>query len=107
VTTPLEPALVVAVACATLLFVVIEVAGVPAPTSPRSLVVSFSEGSEFSGTCDPYTVTVQLTAHVSGGVPPFRFSWLFGAGISSQAGEFVNHTYDGNGRFNAHSGHFL
>jgi hypothetical protein len=69
-------------------------------SQPRSgLAANFSEGSQFSGSCDPITVTVTLNGTAIDGVPPYDFTWDFADHSSLGLGPDVRHTYAGYGNF--------
>jgi YVTN family beta-propeller protein len=63
-------------------------------------VANFTEGSEFTGSCDPFTVAVPLTATASKGDAPYNFSWGFGPGAPLQYGISIGHTYSAAGTYN-------
>ena len=71
---------------------------ISAQASP--LEANFSEGSTFTGTCQPFTENVSLMGSASGGVPPYQFTWYFGPGSSLSYGPVTNHTYTATGTYN-------
>jgi len=59
--------------------------------------VNFSIGSDVTGTCQPPTENLALTAEVDGGMGPYNYTWAFGAGSPLSYGASVVHTFGPNG----------
>jgi len=65
------------------------------------LEANFSEGDNFTGSCQSLSVTVGLVGSASGGDPPYqRFTWSFGPGYPLSYGAEVNHTFPSAGTYN-------
>lgn len=63
-----------------------------ATRGPPSVAVQVNYSRGFDATCDPVSVTVHFQGEVTGGEPPYFYSWFFGDGGTSTEPD-PSHTY--------------